>query len=699
MTVPGPLQIVERRLSWPPRAPETPSFAREWLVTNGLGGYASGTVQGWLTRRFHGLLVASLPSPLGRMLLLSRVAERLVISLDGRQRDFTFGEPDGRASASAVPLVEFSLEWGLPVWRYENEAVRIERRVWMPYGQNTTHVEYTLIAAPGPARLVVRPFVQFRHHEGALADEPGVPYALTAVEGRFEICASPDHPTLRMCVDGAPSRFVVDPSVLGPVEYAIEHDRGYDATGSLHSVGEFDIALTANHPVAMLASSEAWHTVRAMSSADSHAAEIERRQRLVMQAPEPARKGVAAELVLAADQFLVLPAGRAEDHARARALGDEARTVIAGYPWFTDWGRDTMISLEGLTLLTGRAAEAGTILRTFAHYVRDGLLPNLFPEGEREGLYHTADATLWMFHALDSYVRTSGDVTTLERLLPTMLDIVDHHIRGTRFAIGVDPVDQLLRQGAQGYQLTWMDAKVGDWVVTPRRGKAVEINALWFNALRVTARWLEEHGRGDEARPYVDRADAVARSFNKRFWNAKGGYLFDLVDGEDGDDAACRPNQIFAVALPHPVLDKRHWPAVVDVVADRLLTPVGLRTLAPAHPDYRARYDGDLRSRDAAYHQGTAWAWLAGPFVDAWLRVHPDDLPGAGRVLEGLFAHLGEACVGTVSEIFDAEMPYHARGCIAQAWSVAEMLRACVRLAQFDAPAETQTGVGTAGTP
>jgi predicted glycogen debranching enzyme len=376
---------------------------------------------------------------------------------------------------------------------------------------------------------------------------------------------------------------------------------------------------------------------------------------------------------------VIAPAGRAEDAARAHAIGDEVRTVIAGYHWFTDWGRDTMISLEGLTLTTHREAEAGYILRTFAGYVRDGLIPNMFPEADREGLYHTADATLWFFHAIDRYVAATGDERTLTQLLPVLVDILQHHLEGTRFGIRVDPSDGLLRQGAEGYQLTWMDAKVDDWVVTPRRGKAVEINALWYNALRLLQGWLEawRHPRAADCERYARRARA---SFNRRFWYERGGYLYDVVDGEQGDDAACRPNQLLAISLRHPVLEPQWWRPVLEVVEDRLLTPVGLRSLSPEHPEYETRYYGDLRARDAAYHQGTVWAWLIGPFLDAWLKVHVGNLEGARARLEGFMAHLDEGCIGSISEIFDAKPPFTPRGCVAQAWSVAEVLRCWSRL-------------------
>jgi predicted glycogen debranching enzyme len=354
------------------------------------------------------------------------------------------------------------------------------------------------------------------------------------------------------------------------------------------------------------------------------------------------------------------------------------RTVIAGYHWFTDWGRDTMISLEGLTLCTGRQREAGYILRTFGHYVRDGLIPNMFPDGARDGLYHTADATLWFFHALHRYLCVTDDRFTLRQLLPKLKSIYEHHVNGTRFGIGVDPNDGLLRQGAEGYQLTWMDAKVDGWVVTPRRGKAVEINALWYNALMLLASWLREEG--DEQAEGVEHSAArVRESFNARFWYEEGGYLYDVIDGENGHpDTACRPNQILAISLDHPVLERERWESVFKVVEEKLYTPVGLRSLAPGHRDYKPQYYGDLRARDAAYHQGTVWGWLIGPFIDAWLKLRPNDRAGARKAIEGFEEHLADGGLGTLSEIFDAEPPFVERGCMAQAWSVAEVLRAWI---------------------
>jgi predicted glycogen debranching enzyme len=656
-------------------------LTREWLLTNGLGGYASGTVAGVSTRRYHGLLVAALPAPIGRMVMLNHVTESFALS-DGPT--VTIGAED-RKGVSLEPhvkhLVEFRLETGLPVWRYVFGDVEVERRLVIPHRQNTVHVTYRMVHGRRPVRLTLRPAVDFRPHDAPVGHQHDRIYAFTAMADRYEMVAQPDSPTLRLYLAGEHAAFTIDGRRIEEVLYRIEQSRGYAAIGDLWSPGYFAVELSPGHDAALIASTESWEVAMALTPAGALAAERERRRRLLAAAHPPARSGTPAELVLAGDQFIITPAGRVEDAARAQAAGDEVRTVIAGYHWFTDWGRDTMISFEGLTLVTGRYHEAAYILRTFAYYVRDGLIPNLFPEGRNSGLYHTADATLWFFHAVARYLEATGDRVTLRLLLPVFTEIVEHHLRGTHFGIGVDPEDGLLRQGAEGYQLTWMDAKVEDWVVTPRRGKAVEINALWYNALRLLEGWVRDERGEASARPFGQHAERVYRSFNDRFWYKDGDHLYDVVDGEQGDDPACRPNQIFAVSLDHPVLDPSRWEPVVDVVTRRLLTPVGLRSLAPDHPDYKAKYYGDLRARDAAYHQGTVWAWLIGAFVDAWLRLHPDDRRGARQFVVGFVPHLNEACIGTISEIFDAEAPFTPRGCVAQAWSVAEVLRAWVKTA------------------
>jgi predicted glycogen debranching enzyme len=649
---------------------------REWLVTHGLGGYASGTVLGDCTRRYHGMLVAALPAPLGRMMMFNHVVEQIRLP-GGRIVPLAGDLHAGKAALEAGTLESFSLEFGLPVWRYHVDSFVLERRVVLPYRGNTVHLLYHLIAGEGNLRLRLRPGLHFRPHEAPASTPLVKPYAVNAGGDHFELSGT-DLPPLRIRLGEHPGALVLDGGRFYEVEYARERERGYAHRDVLWSPGYFRVDLAPGQDVALSASTEPWDSILAVKPVDALRAELERRHRLIDQADSRARAGMAAELVLAADQFIVAPTTRVADAARAHAAGDEIRSVIAGYHWFTDWGRDTMISLEGLTLVTGRHADAGYILRTFAHYVRDGLIPNLFPEGEQAGLYHTADATLWYFHAIDRYLKATGDRGTLRLLLPTLRDIIDHHLRGTRFGIGVDPLDGLLREGEQGFQLTWMDAKVGAWVVTPRRGKPVEINALWFNALKLVEEWLDQEEQPDEARAVRAHALRARESFNKRFWCAERGWLYDVIDGEGPDDASLRPNQLFAISLSHAVLDESRWPAVLEVVRQRLLTPMGLRTLAPGEPDYKAKYDGDLRSRDAAYHQGTVWPWLIGPFIDAWRKVHPGQDHAACDMLAAFRSQLGQACIGSISEIFDAESPYVARGCISQAWSVAEVLRSLV---------------------
>jgi predicted glycogen debranching enzyme len=672
----------------------------EWIVTNGLGGYASSTTAGVITRRYHGLLVAALPNPLGRMVMLNHLAECVTVggttaALSAEERgpgriDPTLGER----------VVAVRLEAGLPVWEYQWESVRLEKRILMPHRQNSVHISYRMVDGPSAARLELVPAVHFRGYEDPVNNETylrsKVPYAMTMAGGVHQIAVEGPLPPLRLTIAGADEhRFIADAHTMSELLYRVEESRGYEFRGTLWAPGHFEITLERGAAVTLIASVESEEVMLALSADDASECELERRRRLVGSAAPQAQDETGAELVLAADQFIITPAGRVADATRAAAMGNEIRTVIAGYHWFTDWGRDTMISFEGLTLTTGRQREAAFILRTFAHYVRDGLIPNMFPDGSNEGLYHTADATLWFFHAVEAYVRRSGDEATLTQLLPVMLHIIECHLKGTKFGIGVDRSDGLLRQGAEGYQLTWMDAKVDGWVVTPRRGKAVEINALWYNALRLMEGWLESV-RGPHAAAAVHgHAERAYESFNKRFWMPDKGYLFDVIDGEQGNSPLCRPNQIFAISLDHPVLERSRWESVINTVQTRLLTPFGLRSLAPGEPDYKRQYFGDLRSRDAAYHQGTVWAWLIGPWVDAWLKLHPEDRVGARRFLDGSIAALNDFGFGSIGEIFDAEPPYTPRGCIAQAWSVAEVLRCWVKTAPDVAPA-APTDVGRA---
>ena len=660
-------------------------LGREWLVTNGLGGFAAGTVAGIPTRRYHGLLVAALPTPLGRTVMLNHLSEWLRVA-DGTRFEIGGQERAGGGLEwpGAKHLAEFRLDYGLPVWRYDIGGTTLEKRVRMLHQQNTVHITYRLFGGK-PVRLKLRPALHVRPLEGSVHAAIAEPYSITAVEDRLEVATTRGYPSLRFKIYGRRATFALDSDRIENVYYRAEAERGYADAGELWSPGYWSVDLSEETSTTLVASTEAWDTIAALIPEEAEAVERERRERLLNGAAPAARFGIGAELVLAADQFVITPSGRREDAARARAAGGDVRSIIAGYHWFTDWGRDTMISLEGLTCTTGRHVEAGYILRTFGQYVRDGLIPNMFPDGSNEGLYHTADATLWFFHAIDRYLASTGDASTLAALLPKLADIVRCHLEGTSFGIHVDPKDGLLIQGAEGYQLTWMDAKCDGWVVTPRRGKAVEINALWYNALRLIEGWTREAGDDEGARALAAHAELCRRSFNERFWNPERGHLHDVVESPElagQDDSACRPNQLLAISLTHPVLDASRWASVVEAARAKLVTPVGLRSLSPDHPDFKPSYHGDLRTRDAAYHQGTVWAWLIGPFIDAWLKVYPDDRAGARRFLDGFVPHLDEACVGTISEVFDAIEPYTPRGCVAQAWSVAEVLRCWVLTAE-----------------
>ena len=606
-----------RRVCWR-RGDPAPS-EKEWLVTNGLGGYASGTVAGPPTRRFHGALITA--TPRGRILAVSELQD------------------------DADDLEEFALEDGLPVWRYRN----VEKRILLPHGRNLTIVAWR---ARQPLTLLVRPWFQVRPHEGRV-DEPARDYP-AAIDGR--VCEIDRGSSLPILLVASGGEWRANPvPETSTVRYRLEEERGYDCEGPLVTPCTWSARLAAGEEATLVLSAEAWD--KALDVQSLRNAEIARRAALLA-----GRSGLAAELALAADQFLIRKPGG----------GAEERSVIAGYHWFTDWGRDTMISLEGLCLVTGRQELARRILMTFAGHARDGLIPNLFPEGESEGLYHTADATLWFFHAVDRYTRVCGDGSLVQQLLPLFREIIACHLQGTSFGIAVDARDGLLRQGAAGYQLTWMDAKVGDLVVTPRRGKAVEINALFYNALCLFDEWS---GGDAGARTAAARLRA---SFNQRFFCEERGHLYDVLDADSGPgDASLRPNQLLAISLPHPVLERRRWEPVLRAVRDELLTPVGLRSLGPREPAYQPHYRGDLQARDAAYHQGTVWAWLIGPFIDAWRKTFPAD--DVRPVLTGFDAHLGEFGLGSIAEIFDAEPPHTPRGCIAQAWSVAEVLRCTPR--------------------
>jgi len=640
------------------------SATKEWLVTNGIGGFASGTVGGLLTRRYHGLLIAALNPPLGRTLLVTKLDE--TASYGGHDYPLFANRWAGNiVNPEGFRNIErFHLEGTTPVWTFALADALLEKRLWMGQGANTTYIQYRLRRATGPATLAAKALVNYRDYHG-----------VTRGGDREMLMTSVPHGLRMIAYDGAtPFYLLSDHADIAPghdwynnFSLSGEQDRGFDGIEDHLYVGEFRATLQPGETLTLVASTEARP---GLDSAAAYAQRQEYEQQLLEAGP--AQTEAAQHLFLAADQFIVSrPTPDDPSTSLRMQLRAGGKTVIAGYPWFGDWGRDTMISLPGLTLSTGRPETARSILRTFARFVDRGMLPNRFPDEGETPEYNTVDATLWYFEALRAYDEATADDELLGELFPILKEIVDWHVRGTRYQIHVDAADGLLYAGEAGVQLTWMDAKVGDWVVTPRTGKPVEINALWHNALRVMAGFAR---RLDEPDIYTAMADRAQASFVK-FWFEIGGYCYDVIDGPEGDDPSLRPNQLFAASLPHSPLNVKQQKAVVDVCARTLLTSHGLRSLAADHANYIGHYGGDQRQRDGAYHQGTVWSWLIGPFVFAHLRVYQDRTM-AKSFLEPLIHHLDDHGLGSVSEIFDGDPPFTPRGCIAQAWGVAELLRA-----------------------
>jgi predicted glycogen debranching enzyme len=640
---------------------------REWLVTNGLGGYASSTVAGVNTRKYHGLLVAALTPPVERTVLVGGFVEWVMY--DGQRYPLSTHEYEG---GTIDPqgyrfLQSFSLEGTLPVWTYVFGDALVERRLWMAYASNTTYIMYTLVRGTLELQLEITPLVTYRSFHALTSGQgwqPGVePLPMGALIHAYDKA----HP-FQVLADAG--RFDQRGDWFWNFYAREEAARGMDSRSDLYAPGTFTVTLDTPASFSLVLTTESQVEMNARASL---VAEKARQGQLLRRAGAGTAQPVVQQLTLAADQFIVqrqLPAA-----AQERAGEQPGKTVIAGYHWFNDWGRDTMIALPGLTLATGRPEEASLVLRTFARFVVDGLLPNNFPDssGTVPG-YNTADATLWYVLAVYAYYGLTDDISLVADLLPVLRQVVEWHRRGTRYHIGVDPADGLLRAGEPGVQLTWMDAKIGDWVVTPRTGKAVEINALWYNTLRIIARFLEQRDDA-EAREYQALADRVRESFRARFLRPSISHLADVIDGPGGDDLTMRPNQIFAVSLPFPLLDGADARMVVDAVGRSLLTSYGLRSLSSDNPAYRGDYVGDQYRRDSGYHQGPAWAWLMGAYAEAHLRVYGDP-PAALALLQPFAYHLCDAGLGSVSEIFDGDPPHLPRGTIAQAWSVAEVLRA-----------------------
>ena len=627
----------------------------EWLETNGLGGFASSTVPGMNTRRYHGLLTAATHPPVGRVLLLSKLEEVLIVN--GHRYELSVNQyPGAIHPAGHQYLREFRLD-PMPTFLYAAGGGEIEKRVFMVHGENTVVVEYEPLSGPSEScTLELRPLIAFRGYHGTTHRNDALRAAVAFEEGLASVAPYPDMPRLFMAHNAVHAEATGD--WYNNFEYEIERERGLDFREDLFNplLLRFSFGPSARATVIASTLSRA-----AADAPNLRAGEIARRRAIAAKAPS--EEPLVRDLTLAGDQFIV--------------QRDDLKTVIAGYHWFGDWGRDTMIALPGLTLVTGRFEIARDILLAFARNVDRGMLPNRFPDAGEAPEYNTVDATLWYFEAVRAYLAYTGEFEFVRtQLLPTLRDILDWHLRGTRYGIHVDS-DGLLACGEAGVQLTWMDAKIGDWVVTPRSGKPVEIQALWYNALRIAADLTRREGQGPQADSFDRLAARAQASFLAQFWNVNEQCLYDVVDGGQRD-GAIRPNQIFAVSLHHRILPLDRARQVVDVVERELLTPVGLRSLSPRDSRYRGRYEGGVFERDSAYHQGTVWQWLLGPFLTAYCKVNPDSRAQAAVWLTGMQSQLGQAGLGQISEIADGDAPHLARGCMAQAWSVAELLRAAV---------------------
>ncbi|BAU13650.1 glycogen debranching enzyme [Leptolyngbya sp. NIES-3755] len=635
------------------------SETREWLVTNGIGGFASGTIAGLLTRRYHGLLVAALKPPLDRTLLTTKLDESIRYGEDVYPLS-TNRWADGIVGPHGYRQIErFFLDGTVPVWRYACSDALLEKRIWMQQGENTTYVHYQLQRATQPLTLTFKAFINYRDYHGSTSGN-GWQMETDALDHGLQVSAYPEATPFYLFCRGA----TLTPShdwYYG-FDLAIERERGLsDREDHLH-IATFQATLYPGQSLTFVTSTESNPNLDGETALRSQRNHEQRlfdcwrldRVKQVETAPTWIR-----QLVLAADQFIV-------------SRPPNGKTIIAGYPWFSDWGRDTMISLSGLTLATGRVEIARSILYTFAQYLDQGMLPNRFPDAEAIPEYNTVDATLWYFIAILDYYNATDDHDVLDDLFPMLSEIIDCHCRGTRYNIHLDSADGLLYAGEPGTQLTWMDAKVGDWVVTPRIGKPIEVNALWYNALRIIAKVARRIGK--PYREYDAMAERVLARF-ERFWNPDTGYCFDVLDTPEGNDASLRPNQIFAVSLPESPLTQNQQKGVVDACSRSLLTSYGLRSLDPRDANYRGRYEGNPLQRDGAYHQGTVWGWLIGAYAIAHHRVYGDPAK-AREFLEPMANHLRDQGLGSLGEIFDGDAPMMPHGCTAQAWTVAEVLRA-----------------------
>ena len=625
--------------------------SREWVETNGIGGYSSSSISGANTRKYHGILVAALHPPVGRMVLLSKLVESIitenaVYELDCNQFHGNV-HPKGfqyLASFKKALFTEFT---------YKTGDVEVVKTIFMPHGENTTIVRYEVKEAPKEFTFKLKPFISSRDFHTVSRANPDINPQFLFDQYVLKVQGYKNSPELFLHVPGA--LFAPHPDWYKGFIYQGEIDRGLESEEDLFTHGEFYCRLKKGDVLSVVVSLE---NPTAKDPNKLYAAEKKRREKLI--GSLKVQDEFASTLALAADQFLV-------------KRGKELKSIIAGYHWFSDWGRDTMIALPGLCLSTGRHDDAKKILHVFSQFMSEGMIPNRFPDVGEEPEYNTVDATLWYFVAAYLYYKKTDDKAFIvKELYPIFAESIEWHFKGTRYGIKVES-DGLLTAGEPGVQLTWMDAKIGDWVVTPREGKAVEINALWYNALMIMQEFSKLAGKDDKF--YKEKAALVNKSFNKEFLNEISGTLYDVVRGLY-KDSSVRPNQLFAISLPFELVNKKTAKSILKEVEEILLTPFGLRSLSPKNYHYKPYYAGDGMARDSAYHQGTVWSWLLGPYMSAKIKVDGDaGKEEVARLLKGFEKHLIEAGIGTVSEIFDGNEPYYPKGCIAQAWGVAEILR------------------------
>ena len=634
----------------------------EWLETNGLGGWAGSSVSGCHTRRYHGLLMAAIVPPANRMLLLSKLDETIVI--EGNRFELGVNDyGDTRNPAGFQYLCFFQKEF-FPEWIYEVPGVRIRKTVTMVFGENTTLIRYEVLLSSTPFTLEMLPLIAARGYHQLQNASTNIFWDVEFENGLFH----------NQPFEGAPDIFISVPgSVFHPrnqwyfhFNYAKEKYRGMDYQEDLFNHGLFEIEMKEGDVLNIMISTE-----NPSGKNPNTLFEEEKNRKMSLLKTVPGE--MTRQLTLAADQFIVQRTIIENDDRR---LTLKLKTIIAGYHWFTDWGRDTMISLPGLCLQTGRFGDAKKIISVFAKSVSQGMLPNRFLDQDEPPEYNTADGTLWYFNAVYAYLLATGDRNfILGEILPVLKNIIEWHFKGTRYGIHVTN-DGLLYAGEPGQQLTWMDARVNGWVVTPRMGKPVEIEALWYNALKIFETLLLQNGEMEEADLVLKKAELAKKTFSDIFWFAEGNYCYDVIDEAQKPDPSLRPNQIFAISLPFALLEGEKAAAVLKKVGAKLYTPFGLRSLSPDDPHYVGSYGGDVFKRDSSYHQGTVWSWLLGPFVEAGFKIFGESFKmEALAIIDRFSIHLNDACIGNVSEIFDGDAPHAARGCVAQAWGVAEILR------------------------